>query len=368
MKNRFREIFYYSRRQRRALLVLYSLCLLLVAAQIYLGHFVPLAKLDQEELDLFITEWRTQDSLLHIHSTPHFKPFAFDPNLASDSIFAALGMPKKIIGTIMNYRRSGGRFKVPEDLMNIYGMDSSIYNPLRDHVHISRPSINQDTPASDSRDPLQLSDSFDPNLVSRSELEGMGLRGREIKGIIGFRTKFRPFKSSDDLFQVYNLDSARVLQLMPFVVISTSVADSTGSAESKLVDINHADSITMLQLKGVGPYFAGRIVSYRQRLGGYANKAQLLEIYGLDSNQFHQISGQIEIDGSAIVRMDLNTASFGQLLRHPYLNLEQVKSIIQFREEYRQFEHVDELMNLELINGVLFSKIANYLTVDKKEQ
>jgi DNA uptake protein ComE-like DNA-binding protein len=41
-----------------------------------------------------------------------------------------------------------------------------------------------------------------------------------------------------------------------------------------------------------------------------------------------------------------------------------VNNIVRFREEYRRFESIDELMNLELIDGVLFSKIAGYLTVE----
>lgn len=59
--------------------------------------------------------------------------------------------------------------------------------------------------------------------------------------------------------------------------------------------------------------------------------------------------------------MDINNPSFQELVHHPYLSYEQVKSIVNFRENVRPFESVEELKQLELIDDALFSKIANYL-------
>jgi DNA uptake protein ComE-like DNA-binding protein len=59
------------------------------------------------------------------------------------------------------------------------------------------------------------------------------------------------------------------------------------------------------------------------------------------------------------------SAGYEEMIRHPYLSRAVASNIIRFREEYRQFRSIDELMNLELIDGVLFSKIVHYLKVDE---
>jgi len=59
--------------------------------------------------------------------------------------------------------------------------------------------------------------------------------------------------------------------------------------------------------------------------------------------------------------MDINTATFKELNHYPYLNYEQVKSIMYFREQVRPFKTNEELKQIELIDDALFSKIANYL-------
>ena len=47
-----------------------------------------------------------------------------------------------------------------------------------------------------------------------------------------------------------------------------------------MVELNSADSTTLQLLHGIGPAFARRIVRYREKLGGFSNKEQLLEVYG----------------------------------------------------------------------------------------
>lgn len=49
------------------------------------------------------------------------------------------------------------------------------------------------------------------------------------------------------------------------------------------VDLNAADSLTLVRMKGVGPWVAGRILSARRQWGGFAAPSQLREALGWDS-------------------------------------------------------------------------------------
>ncbi len=98
------------------------------------------------------------------------------------------------------------------------------------------------------------------------------------------------------------------------------------------IDLNSADSASLLPLPGIGPVLAGRIVKYRDLLGGYYRVDQLQEVYGLSNETLDRIRSRLKTDTAALRRIDLDTAGFRELLRHPYLDLEQVKSFVRFRD------------------------------------
>lgn len=89
------------------------------------------------------------------------------------------------------------------------------------------------------------------------------------------------------------------------------------------IELNRADSATLVSVRGIGPYYASKIIKYRQRLGGYYSVLQLKEVkmtyFNADSSQ-HLFT----VDPSLILKRDLNTLSFKEVLRHPYLEYEDV--------------------------------------------
>ncbi len=100
------------------------------------------------------------------------------------------------------------------------------------------------------------------------------------------------------------------------------------------VDINTADTTLLKQLPGIGSAFARWIVEYRERLGGYRKTEQLLEVYRMDSTRFYAIKDNVKIDSSFIPnRLRINSDAFKILLRHPYLEFDDVKKIVNHREQ-----------------------------------
>ena len=61
------------------------------------------------------------------------------------------------------------------------------------------------------------------------------------------------------------------------------------------INLNRADSVALLDIPGVGPYYASKILRYRERLGAFAVKEQLMEIRGIDSEKFERMAPEIEI-------------------------------------------------------------------------
>lgn len=55
------------------------------------------------------------------------------------------------------------------------------------------------------------------------------------------------------------------------------------------LDLNGADSLSLLRVPGIGPAFAHRILALRERLGGYYTILQLQEVYGVDEDKFLEL-------------------------------------------------------------------------------
>jgi len=140
-------------------------------------------------------------------------------------------------------------------------------------------------------------------------------------------------------------------------------ADSSQQArrKPKTVDINSADSVALDELPGIGPAFARRIIKYRERLGGFADPDQLKEVYGMDSARLTGFIKLIRIDTSVIRKLDINKATFKELLAHPYLEYEQVKAIARFRDKKGMLGSPGELWAAGVLPDSLRSCLSHYL-------
>ncbi len=129
------------------------------------------------------------------------------------------------------------------------------------------------------------------------------------------------------------------------------------------VQTNVADTLDLQEIPGIGPAFAKRIVNYRERLGGFVKREQLLEIYGIDSAKYEKIKDAFIIDLQNIRKININTVSLNELKKHPYLDYYQAKSIIQYREKYGYFKKNSDICKINLIDAETFAKLEPYLEI-----
>lgn len=103
-------------------------------------------------------------------------------------------------------------------------------------------------------------------------------------------------------------------------------------ARSQKLNLNSADTTELKSLPGIGSFFAKNIVDYRNKLGGFIEKEQLLEVYAFDSTRMANIENLIIIDTIELRKVNVNTDDFKTILRHPYIEYEDVKKIVNYRE------------------------------------
>ena len=135
----------------------------------------------------------------------------------------------------------------------------------------------------------------------------------------------------------------------------------SGSSIAYPIDVNRADSADLLPLPGIGPVYAGRIVKYRNLLGGFLSVDQLGEVYGISLETIQKIRDKVSIDTSAIRKIRIDSATFRELLRHPYLEYEDVKALVEYRDFKRDIESSDELKINHILSDSTIGKLNGYV-------
>ncbi|MFM1875517.1 MAG: hypothetical protein RL266_1254 [Bacteroidota bacterium] len=218
---------------------------------------------------------------------------------------------------------------------------------------------------------------FDPNTLDSTGWVRLGFSPKQTAAILKYRSAGAVFRKPEDMKKLFVVDEAKYAELEPFITIIELPNEAKPRNEFKefdtnkekrfesiIVEINSADTTQLQRLQGIGSSFAKRIVKYRELLGGYTSKKQVLEVYGMDSARYLPIQESLLVDTSYRIRININTADFKTLLRHPYLNKNQVNAIINYRKQHGAFSKVSELKNIHLIDQHTYRKLVPYTTTD----
>ncbi|HON54118.1 MAG TPA: helix-hairpin-helix domain-containing protein [Bacteroidales bacterium] len=126
----------------------------------------------------------------------------------------------------------------------------------------------------------------------------------------------------------------------------------------KSIELNSADSATLVTLPGIGPYYAKKIIQYRDKLGGFADKRQLMDIFGIDEERYSMFSDKITVDTNKIQKINLNEATYEQLSTNPYIGGYLARSIIRFRDS-----RSNDIINLAslVVENIIKNELYNIL-------
>ena len=134
--------------------------------------------------------------------------------------------------------------------------------------------------------------------------------------------------------------------------------------QPKLLELNDADSVALIALYGIGPVYAKRIIKYRNLLGGFFCKEQLYEVYGMDSSRYTGFQRMIYVDSLKIKKVNMGVVGFKELLRHPYIDYELVKSFIRYRDQNGPPAQVDDIWENRVWPDSIQYRLRPYLFCD----
>ena len=160
---------------------------------------------------------------------------------------------------------------------------------------------------------------FNPNTVSLEDLQRLGFSEKQAQAIDNYRQKGGRFRRPGDFAKSYVVADSVYARLEKYIDIPR-------------LDLNTADSTSLLDLPGIGPWFAGRIVSYRSALGGYARVDQLLEIKNFSQERLDGIKDLVTL--SRPQPYQLWTLPEEELRKHPYISSAEAHSIVLYRNHH----------------------------------
>jgi competence ComEA-like helix-hairpin-helix protein len=170
-------------------------------------------------------------------------------------------------------------------------------------------------------------------------------------------------KKSDENARFSRKPGKKVYSYFPAARRDTAFRQEKSRQPSFTVEINAADTMELQRLRGIGPGYARRIVSYRNKLGGFCAKLQLLEVYGMDRDRYGMICDHITVEPDSVKKIDINNVTFKALISHPYFPYELTREIILFRKKAKRFNTAEELKNVKGMNDSVFLKISPYILV-----
>lgn len=217
---------------------------------------------------------------------------------------------------------------------------------------------------------------FDPNKVSYKELLKLGLSIKQAGTFINYRESGAVFREAEDIRKVYGISKQKQDSLIKYVKIFRQPPSSSYNREYKKsdnkiedraitkpsppispIEINTADSTLLMSIPGLGKILAPRIVKYRNLLGGYSSISQLSEVYGLDSLRIVGIKEYIAIDTTDLIPIFINSATYSDFIRHPYISRRNTEDILRYRGFEKEIFSFAEL----LVNSILSLEEVNRL-------
>jgi len=129
------------------------------------------------------------------------------------------------------------------------------------------------------------------------------------------------------------------------------------------VDINTADSVKLMTIKGIGPTFAGRILDFRRKLGCFISVDQLMDVHGIRAEKYGYLKPQVCLSAGHPKYLNINKAKESAIKDCPYFDEESADKILKYRKEHGRFKSIESLKKLLNMDDQTFEKVKGYISL-----
>lgn len=322
----------------------------------------------QKEISEFFNEKQTSSDSLNDEQI-EVDLIAFNPDTLSAKGWVKLGFSPKEATSILKYKKMVGGFDSPETIKKSYVISNEAYERLLPHMVFESMHINRDNNISNegcyalivlkSDHPVygEFQD-FDSLLLIKNSgefkyCENIYETEDEAKSLL--KSKF----SGEGLVESVNCE----LGFWIYPNRKKNKQIITTNLPKSIIEINTADTSEFKTLKGIGIYYAKKIVNFRNKLGGFYSVDQLKEVYGIDQELISNNLGRFKVDDSKVVKLNINQLSDKELKKHPYISWQVANSIYFYRLNHGEYKSIEEITKSDVVTPELYEKLKHYITV-----
>ena len=223
---------------------------------------------------------------------------------------------------------------------------------------------------------------FNPNYITDYKGAQLGMSLVEIDKLLAFRKTGEFINSRKEFQKVTTISDSLLNSISPYfkfpdwvvernqnMQLSTSRDTRLFAEKSKYIltsiDINLAVKEDLKTINGIGEKLSERIIKYRSKLQGFSKLNQLYEVWGLDTEVVGKLLLVFKvINLPNIKKINVNTVSFRELLKNPYLDYELCKKIFEYKDEVAELQDISELKNIIDFPLELYDRIVLYLVAE----
>ena len=291
----------FSGRETNGFIILLPLILIIISIEPIYRTWVSNQKIDyssdRKKLDSLIALWEV-DAKDTVDSKPiaeayKIEFFTFNPNTATVDELRRLGFPEFLAKRVVSYRQKGGKFNTHADLRRIYGMDSLLYNSVKNYVSIPLHRNEQlakqpEKPAVQSSKPLL--GRFNINEADTATLKSVyGIGTKLADRIVKFRSGLGGFVSLNQLSEIYGLDSVVVNRVKKRAFIHEDF-------KPKKINMNTATEFEMSAHPYISKSTAKAIVAWRFQHGAFKTVEDIKNLNMLKSEDIVKIIPYLKVE------------------------------------------------------------------------
>jgi DNA uptake protein ComE-like DNA-binding protein len=221
---------------------------------------------------------------------------------------------------------------------------------------------------------------FNPNYISDYKGYQLGMNVDEIDRLLAHREQRLYVNSAKEFQTITKISDSLLQKISPFFKFPEWVQKKNNNknnqhryipnsrinvSEITTVDINKATLKDFTAIEGVDEYISERIIKYRSKLQGFSFKEQLFEVWGLDELMANKILSTFSIKNKPIIKkVNINTASFKEVLSNPYIDYELCIQIFDYKDEVAELQSISEIKNIEGFPIKKYNRIVLYLLAE----
>lgn len=213
---------------------------------------------------------------------------------------------------------------------------------------------------------------FNPNFITDFKGHQLGMSTDEIDKLLAFRAQGKFINSTKQFQEVTGINDSLLAVISPYFKfpdwITSQRNSEKQSANNKIdksivkKDINTASAKDLTIVNGIGEKLAKRIIDYRTKLQGFSYNDQIFEVWALDKEVAAKVLQHFEITKPpTIQKINVNTATFKEVLAIVYLDYELTKKIFNYKKQVAEIQSIEELKKIDGFPLEKFNRIALYL-------